>query len=149
MVTIATIIASYNSVFERAENTSLAIARTVAATGQLREEVARKSARETLDPNELRTGPVQQLADDVRGRAARLRGDSEDRGLRLSHPNPDEIGQPVSTEPVALCGIEAVLRERGTLGESVRAKVPVFAPGSGQVVGEVSWGWAPTCRPGR
>ena len=141
VVTIATIVVSYNRVFERAENTSLAIARTVAATGQVREEVARYSALETLDLNELRTGPLQQLADDVRGRAgADFVAILEDRGLRLAHPNPDEIGKPASTDPVALRGMEAVLRERGSLGDSVRAKVPVYAPGSGRVVGQVSVG---------
>ncbi len=141
VVTIATIVVSYNRVFERAENASLAIARTVAASGQVREEVARYSALETLDLNELRTGPLQQLADDVRGRAgADFVAILEDRGLRLAHPNPDEIGKPASTDPVALRGVEAVLRERGSLGDSVRAKVPVYAPGSGRVVGQVTVG---------
>ncbi|MFJ6416642.1 ATP-binding protein [Paeniglutamicibacter sp. NPDC091659] len=141
VVTIATIVVSYNRVFERAENASLAIARTVAASGQVREEVARYSALETLDLNELRTGPLQQLADDVRGRAgADFVAILEDRGLRLAHPNPDEIGKPASTDPVALRGVETVLRERGSLGDSVRAKVPVYAPGSGLVVGQVTVG---------
>src|SRR2546429_430239 len=43
------------------------------------------------------------------------------RGLRLSHPNPDLLGQPVSTDPsAALRGRDVVVVERGTLGLSAR-----------------------------
>ena len=66
---------------------------------------------------------------------------TNDQGIRLSHPNRDELGKHVSTDPSeALAGHEVVDREQGTLGRSVRAKVPVYAPNSNRVVGEVSVG---------
>ncbi|MGO3717072.1 MAG: sensor histidine kinase, partial [Glutamicibacter arilaitensis] len=85
-------------------------------------------------------GELQRLADAVIGQEqAYFVVITEDRGLRLSHPNPEELGKMVSTDPVALEGIEAVSREHGTLGESVRAKVPIYS-NAGAVVGEVSVG---------
>lgn len=61
-------------------------------------------------------------------------------GIRYSHPNPDLIGEPVSTDPsVPLSGKMFVGTETGTLGESWRAKVPVRAE-SGAVIGTVSVG---------
>jgi two-component system CitB family sensor kinase len=48
-------------------------------------------------------------------------------GIRYSHPNPDLIGEPVSTDPsVALSGRTYVGTQTGTLGESWRVKVPIF-----------------------
>src|SRR5438132_2468148 len=62
-------------------------------------------------------------------------------GIRYSHPNPDQIGQRVSTDPSpALQGQAWVGIEQGTLGRSVRAKVPIF-DGTGQVIGIVSVGF--------
>src|SRR5437879_10779432 len=59
-------------------------------------------------------------------------------GIRYSHPNPDQIGQRVSTDPSpALQGQAWVGIEQGTLGWSVRAKVPIFGA-QGQVVG-IGW----------
>ncbi|HUG82976.1 MAG TPA: sensor histidine kinase [Euzebya sp.] len=61
-------------------------------------------------------------------------------GVRLSHPNPANIGQPTSTDPsVPLSGREYVGTQEGTLGVSLRAKVPVFAD-DGSVIGAVSVG---------
>ena len=61
-------------------------------------------------------------------------------GLRLSHPNPGELGHAVSTDPSeALAGREVVTVQRGTLGDSARAKVPLRDP-AGQVIGIVSVG---------
>ena len=49
-------------------------------------------------------------------------------GIRLSHPEPDRIGEPVSTDPgVPLSGEMYVGTQTGTLGESWRVKVPIFA----------------------
>ena len=62
------------------------------------------------------------------------------RGVRYSHPDPDKIGRRVSTDPsVALGGGEFVGTETGTLGVSLRAKVPVRDP-AGAVRGVVSVG---------
>lgn len=63
------------------------------------------------------------------------------RGVRLSHPVPEEIGDPVSTDPsAALTGHEFVDVQRGTLGWSARGKVPLRAAG-GNIVGQVSAGF--------
>jgi two-component system CitB family sensor kinase len=85
---------------------------------------------------------LQNLATEVQQRAGLLFVViTNDQGIRLSHPNRDELGRHVSTDPrEALAGHEVVERESGTLGRSVRAKVPVYAPGSKRVVGEVSVG---------
>ncbi|MGW6621056.1 ATP-binding protein [Nocardia sp. NPDC055002] len=123
---------------------ALAIARTVASDPVVREEVARYAALEPgpLLRAELASGELEQTAE-----AARLRTGAlfvvitDDAGLRLAHPDPARLGARVSTDPSeALAGREVVIREHGTLGDSVRAKVPVREPGSDRVVGEVSVG---------
>ena len=61
-------------------------------------------------------------------------------GVRYSHPDPAKIGARVSTDPsVALGGAEFVGTETGTLGVSLRAKVPV-RDDSGRIKGLVSVG---------
>lgn len=65
---------------------------------------------------------------------------TDDEGIRFSHPNPDRIGDPVSTDPsVALSGDMYVGTQTGTLGESWRVKVPVFGSDD-EVIGQVSVG---------
>ena len=95
-----------------------------------------------LSPAELAKGPLQAIATDVRYRTDVLFVViTNDRGLRLAHPNVGELGKPTSTDPaVALAGHEEVLVETGTLGPSVTAKVPILAPDSQRVVGEISVG---------
>lgn len=66
---------------------------------------------------------------------------TDSRGVRLSHPVPEKIGDPVSTDPsAALTGREAVDVQRGTLGWSARGKVPLRTA-DGTVVGQVSVGF--------
>ncbi|NED60542.1 histidine kinase, partial [Streptomyces sp. SID10244] len=93
-----------------------------------------------VDQAELASGPLQAEAVAVQQRTGALFvviGNQS--GVRLAHPEPDEIGKQVSTDPSnALAGNEEVSTDRGTLGESVRAKVPVFD--DGRVVGFVSVG---------
>ena len=61
-------------------------------------------------------------------------------GVRQSHPNPAEIGRPVSTDPsVPLSGEIYVGTQTGTLGESWRVKVPIFDR-DGTVIGSASVG---------
>ncbi|WP_202805620.1 ATP-binding protein [Actinopolymorpha alba] len=65
---------------------------------------------------------------------------TDDAGIRYSHPVPERIGEPVSTDPtVPLSGKVFVGTETGTLGRSWRVKVPVFDD-SGAVIGSVSVG---------
>lgn len=62
------------------------------------------------------------------------------RGVRYSHPDPDRIGEMVSTDPSStLAGETFVGTETGTLGTSLRAKVPV-RDGSGRILGAASVG---------
>ncbi len=62
-------------------------------------------------------------------------------GIRHSHPNPDRIGARVSTDPGrALAGISDWYVETGTLGPSVRGKVPIWGVTGEDVVGIVSVG---------
>ena len=66
---------------------------------------------------------------------------TDDHGIRLAHPDTAQLGLLVSTDPsVALAGSEEIVEQRGTLGESARAKVPVLAPDGTAVVGAVSVG---------
>ena len=61
-------------------------------------------------------------------------------GIRYSHPNPELIGEVVSTPPDAATTGELVVNtQTGTLGTSWRAKVPVFGA-DGAVIGQVSVG---------
>ncbi len=64
-------------------------------------------------------------------------------GIRYSHPNPDRIGESVSTDPsIPLSGQIWSGTETGTLGESYRVKVPIFrgGAGDGEIIGSVSVG---------
>lgn len=65
---------------------------------------------------------------------------ANDLGIRYSHPNPDRIGEKVSTDPaIPLSGQVYVGTQTGTLGESWRVKVPIF-DAAGEVMGQVSVG---------
>jgi two-component system, CitB family, sensor kinase len=123
---------------------ALAIARTVAADNEVRAEVTRFAAEDdgVVAPGnqELVESAVQEAAESTRlATGALFVVVTDEKGLRLAHPDTDLLGLRVSTDPAALSGAEVVVRERGTLGDSVRAKVPV-ASESGAVVGEVSVG---------
>jgi len=110
----------------------LAVATTLAALPEVRAAVEGDGAARVA---------LQQRALDVQ-RANDLTfvvvADREQR--RLTHPNPALIGQRLSTDASdALSGRAVVTTERGTLGRSVRAKVPVRGA-DGDVVGVVSVG---------
>ncbi|ROS50355.1 two-component system CitB family sensor kinase [Frigoribacterium sp. PhB24] len=138
-----------------AESTALAVAQSVASDADVREQVALLSVDGTeIDEEALAGGALQRTAVAARQRTGALFVVvTDDRGVRLAHPDPSRIGERVSTSPdAALRGEEVVAWERGTLGDSARAKVPVYAPGvvadepgsAVGVVGEVSVGYAPT-----
>ncbi len=61
-------------------------------------------------------------------------------GIRLSHPDPTLVGQPVDDAGPALDGKPWIGSDNGALGPSVRAKAPVLGP-DGAVVGVVSVGF--------
>ncbi|MEV4709580.1 ATP-binding protein [Actinoplanes sp. NPDC049316] len=62
-------------------------------------------------------------------------------GIRLAHPDPRRLHEPVSTDPSeVLRGHDTINVERGTLGLSARGKTPLQDP-DGRIVGEVSVGF--------
>ncbi|GAA4197895.1 sensor histidine kinase [Microbacterium oryzae] len=130
---------------DEAESTALAVARTVASDPQVRADVAGFAGRSDLDAATLADGALQEYAAGIVDRTQTLFVVvANDLGLRLAHPDPDLLGRRVSTDFASvIAGEEVIAWERGTLGESVRAKVPVFAPDGGRIVGEVSVGFAP------
>src|SRR4051812_636835 len=137
---------SHDRLAAQYEDQSLDVARAIAFAPAVRADVTRYDAA-PLSPSpaltaELADGQLQQLATEVQQRAGLLFVViANDQGIRLSHPDRNELGKHVSTDPSeALAGHEVVDREQGTLGRSVRAKVPVYAPNSNRVVGEVSVG---------
>ena len=109
----------------------LEMARSLAGQPAVREAYA--SADPALD--------LQPLAELVRTSAgAEFVVFTDTAGVRYSHPDPDKIGRRVSTDPsIALGGAEFVGTETGTLGVSLRAKVPV-RDAKGDVQGQVSVG---------
>lgn len=129
-----------------AETSALNIARTIAADPQVRDGVAAASADPaTPAADALRGGELQAYAAAVTARTGTLFVViADDHGIRLAHPDPELLGRPVSTDYTeVLAGNEVVSWERGTLGVSARAKVPVLPPGGGAPVGEVSVGFEP------
>ncbi|WP_203581226.1 sensor histidine kinase [Microbacterium hibisci] len=126
------------------EAAALNIARTVAEDPDVKALVAEFSADPgTPDAADLRGGPLQGVAADVAERTdALFVVITDDHGIRLAHPTEALLGEVVST-PFAevMEGNEVVDWEVGTLGESARAKVPVYPEGGDVPVGEVSVGF--------
>jgi two-component system CitB family sensor kinase len=156
-VTLAVVLAAgahlwlaYERLWTEAEQNALTLARAVAADPTLRREVAAIAAQQGTPPAaELAAGPIMASAEAARQRSGALFVVvTDEQGLRLAHPDPARLGERVSTAPdIALAGGEETARNTGTLGPSVGAKVPVFAPARaaqqpGTVVGEVSAGFA-------
>jgi two-component system CitB family sensor kinase len=110
---------------------SLAIARTVAQMPEVRRAFAAKDPPATIQP----------IAEAVRhATGASFVVVANSKGIRYSHPDPAKIGQPLSTDPSQpLSGKEYVGVQTGSLGKSVRAKVPV-RDARGRIIGLVSVG---------
>jgi two-component system CitB family sensor kinase len=110
---------------------ALAVAESLAATPEVR------AAMTSPDPSRV----LQPLAESVRvanDLTFVVIADREQ--VRLTHPDPTQIGQRLSTDAGdALAGHRVVTTERGSLGRSVRAKVPI-RDAAGRVVGVVSVG---------
>jgi two-component system CitB family sensor kinase len=112
------------------EQRALGVASSVAATPEIAEKVAAHDS----------TGDVQRRAEAVRRRTnTAFVVVTDEHGIRYSHPRPERIGERVSTEPAALEGHTVLAVEKGTLGRSARAKVPLRDAG-GRIVGQVSVG---------
>ncbi|MFP7365279.1 sensor histidine kinase [Corynebacterium callunae] len=127
-----------------AEHTALAISRSIASNPEVRAEVAADTfTGADPSPAELAAGNLQEFAQATADSTGALFVVITDgNGIRLAHPDPSRLGEIVSTSfAAAMRGEETIAWETGTLGDSARAKVPVFAPGSTTPVGEVSVGF--------
>lgn len=136
---------TYDRVGSDAENQALTLARTVASDPEVRADVLAISGQPGTPPaSELLAGPLQASAEAARARTGALFVViTDETGIRLAHPDPQRLGEKVSTDPSeALSGQEVTTRNTGTLGPSAGAKVPVYAPGTTTVVGEVSVGYS-------
>ncbi|XAS65072.1 sensor histidine kinase [Micrococcaceae bacterium Sec5.8] len=136
---------TYDRLGREAENQALTLARTVASDPQVRVDVQDISARPGTPPAaELLAGPLMAAAEGARTRTGALFVViTDETGLRLAHPDAERLGERVSTDPSeALSGKDVTTRNTGTLGPSAGAKVPVYAPDSNTVVGEVSVGYS-------
>jgi two-component system CitB family sensor kinase len=113
---------------------ALSVARTLAANGQL------VAAFEQPDPASL----IQPLAEQVRrqvGASFIVVGNRD--SIRYSHPLPERLGLRMvgeDNDPALLDGAEYVSRATGSLGPSIRGKVPV-RDASGDIIGVVSVGF--------
>ena len=141
-------VTGFNRLVQQTQESALRIAQTVAQTPDVRAGAEEESERQPPSTDaELVAGTLDDYAREVEGRTGALFVViTDDTGRRLAHPRPGEIGDPVSTSPdAALRGEETVSWERGTLGDSARAKVPVYGLDRPRtVVGEVSVGLPPT-----
>ncbi len=110
---------------------SLAIARTVAEIPAIRRAFGDPAPQQVIDPIAERVRKMTGASFVVIANRA---------GIRYSHPNPAMIGKRVSTDPrVALSGKTFVGVQTGTLGRSMRAKVPLRGA-DGKIIGIVSVG---------
>jgi len=117
------------------EQRALVIAESVASNDDVVESLQVK------DPDHH----IQRLAESVRIATNALYVVVTDRnGIRYSHPNPAQIGQPVGTPipPEVLAGHTWVGIQMGSLGNSARGKAPIMR--NGEVIGEVSVGYSET-----
>lgn len=120
---------------DQAMRRALAIAQTTAQQPQVVRDL--RGTRPTAN------GPVQREAERVReATKAEYVVVMDRQGVRWSHPDPERIGEVVSTDPgQALSGREVMEIDDGTLGRSARGKVPL-RDGDGEIVGAVSVGIA-------
>src|SRR2546430_14757721 len=134
-IVLASALVSYSLVSQQVtdeyEKRSLAIGHSVAAMPDVIEAFADSSPSTVIQP----------IAEAIRkSEAASFVVVANVDGIRYSHPNPEQIGQRVSTDPSpALQGQAWVGIEEGTLGWSVRAKGPIF-DAQERVIGIVSVG---------
>ena len=110
---------------------SLAIARAVSQIPEVQTAFSRPHPERIINP----------IAERIRKRTdAAFVVVANTKGIRYSHPEPVKIGKRVSTDPSEpLSGREYVGVQTGSLGRSVRAKVPV-RDADGRIVGLVSVG---------
>src|SRR6266545_1943594 len=111
---------------------SLAIARTVSQTPEVIAAFRKTHPERIIDP----------IAERIRrATGASFVVVANRHGIRYSHPDPAKVGQPISTDPSeVLSGNEFVGVQTGSLGRSVRGKVPI-RDDQGRIIGLVSVGF--------
>jgi two-component system CitB family sensor kinase len=116
------------------EQRALAIAKTFAAIPSIRQAMADHPAP---SPRSV----IQSLAEQVlKETVASYIVVIDRRGVRYSHPHPWLIGRRITEPVVALDGGNHLRIDKGNLGLSANARVPLRAPGSSAIIGEVSAG---------
>jgi two-component system CitB family sensor kinase len=126
---------SRSDIAKRAGAESLAIARTVASDARVVAAVTKPGGARIIDP----------IAERIRrATGASFVVVANRRGIRMSHPNPKLIGKSLLHDPgenpaATFAGKTFVGEQRGSLGWSMRAKVPI-RDAQGRVVGLVSVG---------
>ena len=124
-----------NDISKRAGAESLAIAQTVASNHQVVAALTRPDGARIIDP----------IAERIRrATGASFVVVANRRGIRMSHPNPKLIGTSLLHDPgenpaATFAGRTFVGEQRGSLGWSMRAKVPI-RNAEGRVIGLVSVG---------
>jgi two-component system CitB family sensor kinase len=128
---VVSLLQARSQIDRQAGQQSLAIARTVSSIPEIRDAFGKPHPERIIDP----------IADRIIGRTnAAFIVVANRQGIRYSHPDKTKIGQQISTDPsVALSGKEFVGVQTGTLGRSMRAKVPLY-DAHGRVIGLVSVG---------
>jgi two-component system CitB family sensor kinase len=128
---VVSLLQARSQIDRQAGQQSLAIARTVSSIPEIRDAFGKPHPERIIDP----------IADRIIGRTnAAFIVVANRQGIRYSHPDKTKIGQQISTDPsVALSGKEFVGVQTGTLGRSMRAKVPLYDE-RGRVIGLVSVG---------
>jgi len=132
---VIAVLAARRELDHAASRRSLAIARTVAAVPELSDALRLRHPARVIDP----------IAERIRRSTGASFVVVTDRaGIRYSHPDPSLIGKSLANDPgepitPILAGHEFVGTEKGSLGRSARAKVPLRDT-SGRVVGMVSVG---------
>ena len=125
-----------NNVNRETGREALAIARTVATVPAIRQAFGDRKPWLTIDP----------IAERIRkmtGAAFVVVANRQ--GIRYSHPNKALLGKSLLNDPgenpaPVLAGESQVVVQSGSLGRSMRAKVPIFVPATGKVIGLVSVG---------
>ena len=118
------------------------VAVTLAELSQVREAL-RIATADPESGRERATAELQPLADVVEhASGVDYIVITDASGIRITHPTPAERGRPVSTDSSrVLAGEEFLGTETGTLGTTLRAKVPVREGGDGsRVIGTLSVG---------
>jgi two-component system CitB family sensor kinase len=122
---------SRHSLDRQAGQQSLTIARTVRSIPAIQRAFALPHPERVIEP----------IAERIRRNThAAFIVVANTNGIRYSHPDKSKIGERISTDPsIALSGKEFVGVQTGTLGRSMRAKVPVY-DARHRVIGLVSVG---------